>query len=724
MAGSTQTDQVSGNGPYSASYALPTTGTVAGTYLWHAVYTSGDGNNLTASDNGANETTVVSPAQPTLTTQASGDITLGTGGQSITDTADLEGAYNPTGSITLTISDTATLSGAYNPTGSITFTLTLDGNSVAGSTQTDQVSGNGPYSASYALPTTGTVAGTYLWHAVYTSGDGNNLTASDNGANETTVVSPAQPTLTTQASGDITLGTGGQSITDTADLEGAYNPTGSITLTISDTATLSGAYNPTGSITFTLTLDGNSVAGSTQTDQVSGNGPYSASYALPTTGTVAGTYLWHAVYTSGDGNNLTASDNGANETTVVSPAQPTLTTQASGDITLGTGGQSITDTADLEGAYNPTGSITLTISDTATLSGAYNPTGSITFTLTLDGNSVAGSTQTDQVSGNGPYSASYALPTTGTVAGTYLCHAVYTSGDGNNLTASDNGANETTVVSPAQPTLTTQASGDVALGTIASPATATLGTTAPTITDTIVMSGAYFPTGNVDVTLKLGSTTVKTDSFAAANATVTESYTLPTTGTVTGTYTWSVSYVGDGNNKSAVDQGGEAEQTKVSPASPAIVTTANPTGTFYAGTTAPTLSDSAVVSGAYHATGSIVFTLTGPGGFSYTQTVTVNGNGTYSASTSSETATGLYIWVVTYNGDGNNKTANDQGGPTEQVTIKDQVVSGQSATMGFWSNRNGQASSRPTVRLLATGLAASRPVASSVPSPTTTCSAI
>ena len=35
---------------------------MAGTYQWHAVYTSGDGNNLTASDDGKNESTVVSPA--------------------------------------------------------------------------------------------------------------------------------------------------------------------------------------------------------------------------------------------------------------------------------------------------------------------------------------------------------------------------------------------------------------------------------------------------------------------------------------------------------------------------------------------------------------------------------------------------------------------------------------------------------------------------------------
>src|SRR5260370_41802727 len=49
---------------------------------------------------------------------------------------------------------------------------------------------------------------------------------------------------------------------------------------------------------------------------------------------------------------------------------------------------------------------------------------------------------------------------------------------------------------------------------------------------------------------------------------------------------------------------------------------------------APTISDSATVSGAYYATGNIVFTVTGPGGFTKTVTdaLTGDGNGTYTAS--------------------------------------------------------------------------------------------
>jgi len=55
--------------------------------------------------------------------------------------------------------------------------------------------------------------------------------------------------------------------------------------------------------------------------------------------------------------------------------------------------------------------------------------------------------------------------------------------------------------------------------------------------------------------------------FSCARAfAATASDTLPTTGTVVGTYTWSATYSGDDNNASAVDQGTTAEQTVVSPA--------------------------------------------------------------------------------------------------------------------------------------------------------------
>jgi hypothetical protein len=76
------------------------------------------------------------------------------------------------------------------------------------------------------------------------------------------------------------------------------------------------------------------------------------------------------------------------------------------------------------------------------------------------------------------------------------------------------------VVRPAQLTLTTQPV----------PSSITLGKVAPIIEDTITLTGAYFPTGDINVTLKLGSTTVDTFRVPAANGTLPAgAYFLPTT---------------------------------------------------------------------------------------------------------------------------------------------------------------------------------------------------
>ena len=91
--------------------------------------------------------------------------------------------------------------------GSIVFTLTGPGGFTF--TQTDPVSGNGTYTASTPLPTTGTVAGTYTWTAHY-AGDANNNAANDQGgAAEQVIVAPTSPTLVTTASPALTLGTHG-----------------------------------------------------------------------------------------------------------------------------------------------------------------------------------------------------------------------------------------------------------------------------------------------------------------------------------------------------------------------------------------------------------------------------------------------------------------------------------------------------------------------------------
>jgi hypothetical protein len=145
-------------------------------------------------------------------------------------------------------------------------------------------------------------------------------------------------------------------------------------------------------------------------------------------------------------------------------------------------------------------------------------------------------------------------------------------------------------------------------------------------------------------------------------------FTLPSSGTVTGIYQWVADYSGDANNLAVSDSDTAQEQVTVSAASPTLVTTASPS-TIPLPAPAPTsLTDTATLSGGFNPTGSIVFTLSGPGGLVYTQTDTVSGNGAYTASTtlpSVGTVAGTYTWTVKYEGDANNDAANDQGGSAE-----------------------------------------------------------
>jgi uncharacterized repeat protein (TIGR01451 family) len=654
----TETVTVNGNGSYTTptGFTLPTSGTVTGTYEWVAVY-SGDFNNNEVSDsNPTAELVTVSPASPTLVTTASpAMVTLP--------------APVPT-----ILTDTATLSGGNDPTGTITFLL------FQGTTRVDRetvtVNGNGSYTTptGFTLPTSGTVTGTYEWVVLY-SGDGNNDAADDQGGTaEQTVVGAASLTLVTIASPNVTLPTG---------------PPGTVTL--SDAAFLSGGHSPTGNIVFTLSGPGG--FSFTKDVTVNGNGTYTASTTLPTTGTVAGTYTWTARY-SGDGNNNAANDQGGiAEQTMVRPANPTLVTIASPlETTLPAG---------------PPGTVTL--EDSALLSGGYFPTGTIVFTLSGPGG--FSETRTDTVNGNGTYTASITLPTTGTVAGTYIWSVIY-EGDANNNEAIDQGGpDEQVTVAPANPTLVTTASPAI-----------TLGTTAPTLSDTADLEGGFFPTGNIVFTLSGpgGFSETRTDTVNG-NGTYTASTTLPTTGTVAGTYTWSVTYAGDDNNNPVNDQGGPTEQTVVSPASPAISTTPSPSTAMLGAT----LQDSADLTGGFDPTGDIIFSLYAPGvdptvgPATHTETVGVNGNGTYHTTVGfASNASGIWHWVATYSGDDNNNSVSS-GPVDEPVTISSEAdvsltkkvnqttaISGSPVTYTLIVNNNGPDTATGVVAtdILPTGL--------------------
>jgi hypothetical protein len=233
----------------------------------------------------------------------------------------------------------------------------------------------------------------------------------------------------------------------------------------------------------------------------------------------------------GDSNNNGVSGSFGAEPEVVSNASPTLTTTP-----------------------NPTvvasGTSAATLTDSAQLSGGYFATGTITFTL-HDPNGIVVDSETVAVSGNGTYTTptGYTLPTTGTVTGIYQWDATY-SGDANNNAATDtNNPNEQAVVGLATPTLTTTAS----------PSSVTVGTAVPVLKGMATLAQGYFETGTISFTLYNPAGAVVDTEAVMVNGngsyTTPTGYTLPTSGSVTGTYQWVANYSGDNNNKPASDGG-------------------------------------------------------------------------------------------------------------------------------------------------------------------------
>ena len=170
---------------------------------------------------------------------------------------------------------------------------------------------------------------------------------------------------------------------------------------------------------------------------------------------------------------------------------------------------------------------------------------------------------TEILSGSGDTATATSNPFTPTSTGTWCFSATYGgdadyAGSADNTTEGNADANECVLIGPASPSITTTPSAT----------SITLGPTPPTLKDTAVLSGGYEPTGTITFTLhNPGGTLVDTETVTVSgngSYTTPTGYTLPTTGTDTGTYQWDASYTsGNANNSNASENNATAEQVKV-----------------------------------------------------------------------------------------------------------------------------------------------------------------
>jgi uncharacterized repeat protein (TIGR01451 family) len=606
-----------------------------------------------------------------------------------------------------TISDTATLSGVNdNATGEVTFDLyytgltteptvnscTEDNLVAAGIPATGSVHGPGDYTTgAYGV----SQAGYYVWVAHY-SGDENGNRAVDapcDAANETSYVQPLQPGITTVAQ-VVDQQLPGIELYDTAKVSPV---TGDLDVTVANVDFY--LYGPgdtgcTGTPVFT-SLDRPVTV---KPDGQNGFYAEATSQHYVAAGQ-AGTYRWVAQF-DGDGDNKSVDGvcNATNENTSVDKAQPTVTTQAGEDKTLGQEGVTIEDTATLAGGTaGITGTITFKLYYFASNPGSSPTACTGTPVATLD---VA------VTHGNGDYKSGGVVVQQ---AGWYTWTAQYTPvvagdapDDANNVASAVHGCgldSETVRVNPIQPTITTKVPHtELLLGPdgndLTDTATLAGGTITPPVTGSIkfVLYGPFATDPGagscIDPTEGSGGNRVS-DPHNPQSVAVNGNgdYTTPNAVHVdkAGFYTWVATYGGDNNNKTATHDCGLAVETvQVLPRQPVISTQASATDLVIAGEGSVSFSDKATVSEATNdVTGTISFRLFGPGstvaaacdteGAVQGTPVAVSGNGTYQGPTVSVSAPGYYTWVATFTptqGDGDNLPASHACGlPSETVHV-------------------------------------------------------
>ncbi len=308
------------------------------------------------------------------------------------------------------MADEATVTGGSSPTGTVTFYLY--GNSTCTGTplftDTETLTGGTATSADY----TSFATGTDYWAATY-NGDSRNHPVTSGCGDEPVTVTPASPAIaTSQQPASATVGS-----------------------SVADEATVTGGSSPTGTVTFYLY--GNSTCTGTplftDTETLTGGTATSADY----TSFATGTDYWAATY-NGDSRNNPVTSGCGDEPVTVTPASPSLATSPtpSGPVGVGT---TVTDTANLTGGDNPTGTITFNL---------YGPS-----TVANCSTAPVVDTEMVTVSGNGRYATPTGAAPTQT--GTYWWTASYNGDASNNAAANSCGDEQVSITASGGNTVTT-----------------------------------------------------------------------------------------------------------------------------------------------------------------------------------------------------------------------------------------------------------------------------
>ena len=323
----------------------------------------------------------------------------------------------------------------------------------------------------------------------------------------------------------------------------------------------------------------------------------------------------------------------------------------------------------------------LAVSDSAslTVSGTSTWSGKIDFYLCGPGATTCDSSGTHIGSSiDVNQSTTFPLSSTATTVssvGTYCWAGVFTSNTNGVPNKSDASTNECFSVTPRTPSLSTTATGPVAIGSPVSD-TAHLGNTANKPGSPVIGGSAGALAGGT-ITFRLYGPSA-TDVCTAANLVYTSSA-VPVTGnndygsgnftpTSAGTYRWIATYSGDSPNTSGPVSGtcGESgESVVINPKLPTIVTNAVagplPLGSAVSDTA--TIGNTANKPDGNPAGGTVTFKAYGPsatascttGNLVFTSAaIPVSGNGTYGSGNFTPTLAGTYWWIATYTGDSPN----------------------------------------------------------------------